>query len=805
MNSEKNERKATQIDEGWRNAPTGPKATEVDAGWRGNSSQPGRMATQVDEGWRNVPTGPKATEVDAGWRGNFPQLGRMATQVDEGWRNQGSRGGHQATVVDEGWRNAAAEMLDPANLMNKATANHFATLGEFQEAVEKLPQLTSSTNQVYHVKRTISTSGGESIVLLCSDPDGKDVVAKVYYESVNSAGSSISARTRVLEYMGTEEGQKYTLAVSDIGLVEFGDSRYYFEITPYVADGDISHEGPLSFDEICGLTMELNEAINSIHQFGLLHRDIKPNNIYKLNGHVVLGDFGVAKVVESGKANVTRTLVGTDGYTAPELRLGLTDSPAFIYDSKSDYYSLGVTLGSLFEGHFVYDQMSEAMILVSVRNGRLPLTRVDPQRELLENLLNGLCKFDPQYRFGYEDVKQWLVDHNYTGGIAEEAWPKAFRMLGDEYRDEKSMFLGITKDEEHWNEGKNMLYRKFFENFFMSFRTDLARAAQVADELYRGDDGDKGLAIFPKTLFAPGAIVWKGNTYQSLQELGGKMVVAATPAAYGELLQKHCISHWLAHTEGIHVEEDTKNLVDEIEALSATEPEIACYWFGNSFAAEKQLTICGKTVSTISQLLEALLDTPMLFYQGDGLQKMYDRKGGADFYGFLFSFGFRDIVEASWEHLAECDMFHKVILLLSMLDNIAGKAVVPQEPLRNFFVKYGPLGIATYTRYLLTEGQNVYTPLDADGKQAISQIVHFPTPGPGSIDELFRAYTPLVEYVDKFRRLLIDNPFCIVTGVYESKGILCTNLAGCFAFPIFERMAPLGFHAFLSTAKGGRN
>ena len=164
-----------------------------------NSEKNERKATQIDEGWRNVPTGPKATEVDAGWRGNFPQLGRMATQVDEGWRNQGSRGGHQATVVDEGWRNAAAEMLDPANLMNKATANHFATLGEFQEAVEKLPQLTSSTNQVYHVKRTISTSGGESIVLLCSDPDGKDVVAKLYYESVNRAGSSIAARTRVLE------------------------------------------------------------------------------------------------------------------------------------------------------------------------------------------------------------------------------------------------------------------------------------------------------------------------------------------------------------------------------------------------------------------------------------------------------------------------------------------------------------------------------------------------------------------------------------------------------------------------------
>ena len=807
MDSGMNGRKATQIDEGWRtdSKDTKRKATQIDEGWRADTSSSTRKTTEVDEGWRaeTAHNGRKATEVDEGWRN--ADSGRKATEVDEGWRTEGSPTGRKATVVDEGWRNAAADMLDPANIMNKATANHFATLAEFQEAVAKLPQLTSSTNNIYPVKKTISTAGGESIILLCSDPDGKDVVAKVYYEPVNSAGSSISARTRVLEYMGTDAGQKYTLAVSEIGLVEFGNSKYYFEITPFIADGDISDDGAFSFDEICELTKQLNEAIHSIHEFGLLHRDIKPHNIYKMNGGVVLGDFGVAKIAENGKANVTRHVVGTDGYTAPELRLGLTDSPAFIYDNKSDYYSLGVTLGSLFEGHFVYDNMNEAMMLVSVRNGKLPLTRVDPQREQLENLLNGLCKFDPKYRFGYEDVNRWLADHNYTGGIVEEEWPKAFRMLGGEYRDERSLFMGITKDEEHWNEGKNMLFSKFFENFFMSFRTDLARAAQVADELYRGEDRDKGLAVFLRSLFAPGHIVWKGYSFGGLQELGDKMVVAKTPAAYGEILQKHCISHWLAHTEGISVDEDTQKLVDDIEALSVSEPEIACYWFGNSFASKRQLSICEKTVSTVQELVDAMFTTPLTFYQGDGLKKMLDRKDGADFYGFLFSLGYKEIANAEWEHLKECDMFNKTSLLISMMDNIAVKANAEPKIIRDFFVKYGPVGIATYTKQLLEQNDNVYTPLDADGKQAISKITGFHEPTTGTVDELFRAYTPLIESVDKLRRILIDNPFCIITGVYENHGVMCTNLVGCFAFNIFERLAPLGFSAFIDTAKGGTN
>lgn len=779
------------------------KATQVDEGWRADQATSKHKATEVDEGWRNTNNERKSTEVDEGWRAESAKKSHKATEIDEGWRVSNSTSGRKATVIDEGWRNAAAEMLDPANIMNKATANHFSTLEEFQEAVAKLPTLISSTNNVYPVKKTISTAGGESIILLCSDPDGKDVVAKVYYEPVNSAGSSISARTRVLEYMGTEEGQKYTLAVSEIGLVEFGNSKYYFEITPFVVDGDISDDGAFSFDEICALTKQLNEAIHSIHEFGLLHRDIKPHNIYKIKDDVVLGDFGVAKIAEYGKANVTRHMVGTDGYTAPELRLGLTDSPAFIYDNKSDYYSLGVTLGSLFEGHFVYDNMNEAMMLVSVRNGKLPLTKVDPHREELENLLNGLCKFDPKYRFGYEDVNRWLVDHNYTGGIAEEEWPKAFRMLGSEYRDEKSLFMGITQDNEHWNEGKNMLYSKFFENFFMSFRTDLARAAQVADELYRGDDRDKGLAVFLKNLFAPGHIVWRGYSFSGLQDLGNKMVVAKKPATYGEILQKHCVSHWLANTEGISVDDDIKKLVDDIESLSVSEPELACYWFGNSFAEKRHLSICDKIVSTIPQLIEAMFDAPITFYKKDGLQKMLDRKEGADFYGFLFSFGYKEIVNEEWEYFTECDMFNKTSLLISMMDNIAAKEGFDPTIIRNFFVKYGPVGIATYTKQLLVQNDEIYTPMDADGKQAIAKITGFREPTTGTVAELFKAYTPLVESVDKFRRILIDNPFCVVTGAYESKGVMCTNFIGCFAFSIFERLAPLGFSEFIDTAKGG--
>ena len=777
--SEENNRKATQVEQGWRSEePRAMRnATQVDAGWRRESPADARKATQVDDGWRGR-----------------DESGRRATEVDEGWRAHNSTG-RQATQVDAGWRKEIADTLNPENVRNSATANYFSTIDEFKDAVEKLSELKSSLGHVYPVKKTISKAGGESIILLCSDPDGNDVVAKVYYEPVNGAGSSISSRSHVLEYMGTEEGKKYTLAVTEIGVVEFGDSKYYFEIMPYCASTDLSDDGEYSFEQLVEITRQLNEALHSMHQAGIIHRDIKPENLYEFDGQYKLGDFGIARVAgqEKGHLNQTMVIRITPGYAPPEAH-------AYGYNAATDYYSFGITLASLFEGNYVFEGMPDEMVLNAQYNEYILLTRTDPHREMIENLIKGLCRINLRQRFGYDDVNRWLADHNYTGGGLEEDWPKAFRLLDDIYHDEKSMFYGITKDEKHWEEAKDILYRKHIEQFFMSFRTDLARSAQIADELYRADNRDKGLSVFLKNLFAPGPIVWRGDTFNGLGELGGRMVATKTPAAYSELLQNHCISHWLTNTEGINADDDTIKLVDSIEALSATEPEVACYWFGNSFAPARELKICNATVTTVEELIQSLFASPNDFYQTDGYKKLLNRVDGADLYGFLYSLGFKEIVEKEWENLKACDLFNKTSILMSMLDNIAVKAGVDSTIIRNFFAQYGPIGLATYTKKLVES--NVYMPLDSDGKQMLGKITSFNAPMVGTVDDLFRAYTPLVDSVDKLHKNLIENPHCIMTGVYENKGVICTNLVGCFAFKIFDRVAPLGFNAWIE-ANGG--
>lgn len=726
---------------------------------------------------------------------------RQPTIVDSGWRREDILDASKATIFDEGWRNRVNNNLDPENIENKAASNYFPTISQFKEAVLQLPQLKSE-KKTYLVKNKLSDEGGESVVLLCSATDEKEVAAKVYYEPINSENSFLSSRSKVLEYMSTEDGQKYTLAILDAGVLEFGSSKYYFEITPYIDDGDISDDGEFSFEEICNVTKQLNEAINSIHKFGLLHRDIKPSNIFKIDGRYVLGDFGVAKNVGEVKSDFTRHVVGTDGYIAPELRLSLTTNPTFIYNDKSDYYSLGVTLGSLFEGHFVYDNATDEMKLYYVQNSILPLKRDDSKRGLLENLLfHGLVNFDSTNRFGYEDVNKWLENHDYTGNnVKNDLWPRAFRMFGKEYNDEQSLFNGIVQNEETWNEAKALLYTKTFEQFFKSFRTDLSREAQKIEEQYRNVDDDKGLAIFLKYLFPQGHIVWKGLNFYSLEDLGNAIIDSTNMETYVELFHNNIISHWLSYTDGVETVENTKRLVNDIEKMALQASNLACYWFGFSFAIKekKVLKILNKSISTYNELIETIFSSPNVFYD-EVIDEMLNRSKGADFYGFLYYFGYKDIIDTCWDNIKLKNDFEKLCILFSMMDSIAEKEKANTKIIREFFVKYGPIGFATYTKKLVE--QNVYIASNSNGKNIISRIQNFKEPSQGCVEELFKVYNPLLSDIVILTENLFDNPLCISAGIYGDKAIVCTNLAGCFAYDFFGKKAPVGFKAYITNSK----
>ena len=110
------------------------------------------------------------------------------------------------------------------------------------------------------------------------------------------------------------------------------------------------------------------------HQQGIVHRDIKPDNILMVKGGgIKIADFGLARIEEGGGMTKAGQVMGTPRYMAPEQILGKT------VDGRSDQYAVGIMLYELLtgsvpfnEGDIAYRQIHETPTLPGVLNPALP-------------------------------------------------------------------------------------------------------------------------------------------------------------------------------------------------------------------------------------------------------------------------------------------------------------------------------------------------------------------------------------------------------------------------------------------------
>jgi hypothetical protein len=135
--------------------------------------------------------------------------------------------------------------------------------------------------------------------------------------------------------------------------------------------------GPLPVPAVRWLAAGCAEALGSIHNAGLLHRDVKPSNVLVAPDGPRVIDFGVARAAERVQLTVTRGAPGTPAYMAPEqARDSLQASPA------SDVFSLGATLVFAATGHAPYRGEAVMDILVRLATEPPDLAGVPP--ELME-------------------------------------------------------------------------------------------------------------------------------------------------------------------------------------------------------------------------------------------------------------------------------------------------------------------------------------------------------------------------------------------------------------------------------------
>jgi hypothetical protein len=140
--------------------------------------------------------------------------------------------------------------------------------------------------------------------------------------------------------------------VHDFGRTAEGDAYLVMEL---VAGGALSARIPLPIERAVEIGIELCAALSHAHDAGVVHRDIKPDNVLlTAEGSVKLTDFGIARLVEQPASDVTRAsrVLGTPAYMAPEARAGRKPDP------RTDVYSLGVMLHEMTTGRLPPDARS---------------------------------------------------------------------------------------------------------------------------------------------------------------------------------------------------------------------------------------------------------------------------------------------------------------------------------------------------------------------------------------------------------------------------------------------------------------
>ena len=203
-------------------------------------------------------------------------------------------------------------------------------------------------------------------------------------------------------------------ALSDAGYLEDGRPYLVMERLHGETLTSLLHRvGMLSPAEAIDIALQLLSALGAAHQIGVVHRDVKPDNVFLVPRSgcgplVKLLDFGMcrrAAVQIRDDATLTRAgqVVGTPEYMSPEQVSGTR-----AFDSKIDLYAVGVILYEALSGHRAFPGKDAREVVVSVLVRKLaPLRSVRPEVPLiLDRIVARAMERDPSFRYSHADEFQ---------------------------------------------------------------------------------------------------------------------------------------------------------------------------------------------------------------------------------------------------------------------------------------------------------------------------------------------------------------------------------------------------------------
>jgi len=223
--------------------------------------------------------------------------------------------------------------------------------------------LAEALGDRYSLERELGRGGMATVYLARDLREGRPVAIKAMHRGLVTALGT----ERFHREMGIAASLSHPLIVPLYDSGDAGGVLYY--VMPYV-EGDslyqrLEREKRLPLDDALRITHDVADAMGYAHGQGVLHRDVKPENILLTGGRAVVADFGLARAIGAAdyrKLTETGVVLGTIYYMSPEQLGGRRD-----LDQRADIYSLGCILYEMLTGEPPYTGTLEQVVSRIVR------------------------------------------------------------------------------------------------------------------------------------------------------------------------------------------------------------------------------------------------------------------------------------------------------------------------------------------------------------------------------------------------------------------------------------------------------
>jgi serine/threonine protein kinase/Tfp pilus assembly protein PilF len=209
---------------------------------------------------------------------------------------------------------------------------------------------------------------------------------------------------------------------------------------------------PMELDEVTGLAIQVAEGLREAHEKGIVHRDIKSENIMVTpRGQAKIMDFGLARLTGETRLTKTGMTMGTVAYMSPEQGRGEE------IDHKSDIWSLGVVMYEMLAGRLPFCADYEAAVVYAILNeDPKPVTELRPDVPIeLEHIIVRATEKNPDER--YQNAGELLADLTALSRDEEVAAakprPKAAKPIGKSIAVLPFASLSDSKEDEYFSDG----------------------------------------------------------------------------------------------------------------------------------------------------------------------------------------------------------------------------------------------------------------------------------------------------------------------------------------------------------------